>query len=55
MWLALGIIVLVLGAIISNIMLLKHSSKMSMKNINQDPIENARKRLDERKNKNTDE
>ena len=49
MWLALGIIILVLGVIASNIMLLKHSANMSMKNVNQDPIENARKRLEERK------
>ncbi|QTH64339.1 DUF2897 family protein [Psychrosphaera ytuae] len=52
MWLAIGLIVLVLGVVISNIMLLKHSSKFSMKNFNQDPIDNARQRLEEReKNK----
>ena len=46
--LAIIIIVLVLGVVIGNIMLLKHSAKLSMKNINPDPIEEARKRLEER-------
>lgn len=43
------IIVLVLGIIVSNILLLKHSAKFSMKNLKQDPIENAKKLLEERK------
>jgi len=45
------IIVLVLGVVVGNIMLLKQSAKMSMKNVNPDPIEQARKRLDERLSK----
>ncbi len=47
-WTALFIIIVVLGVILGNIMLLKYSAKMSMKNINQDPIEKARERLKER-------
>lgn len=48
MWIALGAIALVFGIVISNIMLLKHSASMSMKHLNQDPLEKARQRLDER-------
>jgi uncharacterized membrane-anchored protein YhcB (DUF1043 family) len=44
------IIVLVLGVVVGNILLLKHSAKLSMKNVNQDPIEQARKRLEDRIN-----
>ena len=46
---AVLIIILVLGIIVSNILLLKHSAKLSMKNLKQDPIENAKKLLEERK------
>lgn len=42
------IIVLVLGVIVSNIMLLKYSAKMNMKNLNQDPIDKAKQTLKER-------
>lgn len=47
---AFFMIILVLGVIVGNIMLLKHSAKMkmSLKNLNQDPIELARKRLQEK-------
>lgn len=55
MWVALIVIALVLGVIVSNIMLLKHTANMSMKNVNQDPIEKARKLHEERKNKNIDD
>lgn len=48
MWIAIGAIALVFGVVISNILLLKHSASMSMKNFNQDPIEKARQRLEER-------
>jgi len=44
-WTALFIIVVVLGVIVSNIMLLKYSAKMSLKNVNQDPIEKAKETL----------
>lgn len=50
-WTAIIIIIVVLGVIISNIMLLKYSAKMSLKNFNQDPIEKARKQLEEEKTK----
>ncbi len=50
-FLALIIIVLVLGVIVGNIMLLKHSAKFSLKGLNQDPIEKAKVTLAER-NKN---
>ena len=46
---ALIIIILVLAIIISNIMLLKHSANLSLKNVKQDPIENAKKILEKRK------
>ncbi len=46
---ALLITLLVLGVIIGNLMLLKHSAKFSMKNFNQDPIERARQSLEEKK------
>ena len=46
---ALVIIILVLAIIISNIMLLKHSANLSLKNVKQDPIENAKKILEKRK------
>ena len=42
------IIILVLGVIIGNIMLLKHSAKFTTKNLKQDPIEKARELLKER-------
>ena len=42
------IILLVLGIIVSNIMLLKHSAKFPMTKVKQDPIENAKKKLKER-------
>lgn len=45
---ALIIILVVLGVIVGNLMLLKHSAKFSMKNINQDPIERAKQTLKER-------
>jgi beta-lactam-binding protein with PASTA domain len=44
-----AIIVIVLGVIVGNIMLLKHTAKFSMKNINRDPIEDAKERLNARK------
>ncbi|MDA8621648.1 DUF2897 family protein [Psychrosphaera sp.] len=47
-WTALFIIIVVLGVIVSNIMLLKYSAKMSLKNVNQDPIEKAKEALKER-------
>jgi hypothetical protein len=40
---AILIIFVVLGVVVSNIMLLKYSAKFSFKNVNQDPIEKARK------------
>ena len=46
------IIVLVLGIIVSNILLLKHSAKFPMKKINQDPIEKAKQTLKDRKENN---
>ena len=54
-WTALIIIVIVIGVIVSNIMLLKHSAKMSMKNFNQDPIENAKQTLKERQRQKDDQ
>lgn len=48
---AILIILVVLGVIVSNIMLLKYSAKLTMKNINQDPIEKAKQQL-EQNNKN---
>lgn len=39
------IIIVALGVIVGNIMLLKHSASMSMKNLKQDPIENAKRQL----------
>lgn len=48
---AIIIIIVVLGVIVSNIMLLKYSAKMSLKNLNQDPIEKARQQLEEQKTK----
>lgn len=47
-WTAFFIIIVVLAVIVSNIMLLKYSAKMSMKNINQDPIDQAKAKLKER-------
>ena len=43
------IIVVALGIIVSNIMLLKYSAKLTLKNLKQDPIENAKKELERRK------
>lgn len=42
---ALIIILVVLGIIVGNIMLLKHSAHLSLKNVKQDPIEKAREQL----------
>ncbi|KPV96062.1 MULTISPECIES: DUF2897 family protein [unclassified Pseudoalteromonas] len=47
-WATILIIAIVLGVIWSNIALLKHSAKMDMKNFNQDPIEKARRSLEEK-------
>ena len=47
-WATLLIIAIVLGVVWSNIALLKHSAKMDMKNFNQDPIEKARRSLEEK-------
>ncbi|MBU2918792.1 DUF2897 family protein [Psychrosphaera sp. F3M07] len=47
--LAIIIIVLVLGMVVGNIMLLKHTAKFSMKRLNQDPIEIAKETLAQRK------
>jgi len=46
---AIVIIIVVLAIIIGNLMLLKHTAKFSLKNFNQDPIENAKKELERRK------
>ena len=47
-WAVILIIALVFGIVWSNIALLKHSAKMDMKNFNQDPIEKARRSLEEK-------
>lgn len=47
-WATLLIIAIVFGVVWSNIALLKHSAKMDMKNFNQDPIEKARRSLEEK-------
>ena len=47
-WAVIFIIALVFGIVWSNIALLKHSAKMDMKNFNQDPIEKARRSLEEK-------
>lgn len=47
-WAVILIIVIVFGIVWSNIALLKHSAKMDMKNFNQDPIEKARRSLEEK-------
>ncbi len=44
---ALLIILVVLAVIVSNIMLLKYSAKFNLKNLNQDPIEKAKKQLEQ--------
>lgn len=46
---AVIIILIVLGVIVSNIMLLKYSAKLGLKNINQDPIEKAKQQLEQEK------
>ena len=47
-WAVILIIAVVFGIVWSNIALLKHSAKMDMKNFNQDPIEKARRSLEEK-------
>ena len=47
-WAVILIIAIVFGVVWSNIALLKHSAKMDMKNFNQDPIEKARRSLEEK-------
>ncbi|WP_372770347.1 DUF2897 family protein [Pseudoalteromonas sp.] len=47
-WATILIIAIVFGVVWSNIALLKHSAKMDMKNFNQDPIEKARRSLEEK-------
>lgn len=48
-WTAILIILVVLGVIISNIMLVKYSTKMGLKNITRDPLEDAKARNEQRK------
>jgi hypothetical protein len=50
---AIVIIIVALGVIVGNIMLLKHSAKVKMgiRNFNQDPIEKAKRTLEEREDK----
>ncbi|MEO2267285.1 DUF2897 family protein [Pseudoalteromonas pernae] len=47
-WHIILIIALVLGVIWSNIALLKYSAKMDFKKFNQDPIEKAKRNLEEK-------
>ena len=47
-WHIILIIALVLGVIWSNIALLKYSAKMDFKKFNQDPIEKAKRNLEQR-------
>lgn len=53
-WAVILIIAIVFGVVWSNIALLKHSAKLDMKNFNQDPIEKARRSLDEKQQANDD-
>lgn len=46
------IIILVLGVVVGNLMLLRHTAKIPMKRINKAPIDEAEKRL---KNRTTDQ
>ena len=46
---AVVIIIVVLGVIIGNIMLLKHTAHLSLKNLKQDPIDQAKYELARRR------
>ena len=46
---AIVVTLLVLGVIVGNIMLLKHSAKFPMTRVTSDPIEQARNRLEEKR------
>ncbi|RZF83674.1 DUF2897 family protein [Pseudoalteromonas sp. CO325X] len=54
-WQVILIIVAVFGFVGSNIALLKHSAKLDMKRLNQDPVEKARQRLKEKQRSAQDE
>lgn len=49
-WQVILIILIVFGVVWGNIALLKYSAKFDMKKFNQDPIEKARKSLEEKEN-----